>query len=305
MRLDQATEIALGRDTAAADASLGEPVEVRGEGPPLELVVVGVVALPSIEDPYPLAEGAALTADALHALRLDEPGPGDAAFRKLLLRFSEGVGREEALAALGLPETETNDDDVGYPTPPPEIARLDEVRYFPALLAGLVALLLGVLAVGHALFVTVWRRGHDLAVLAALGLHASAASRLPWIGRRLRSPSWPSRSAVRWASSAAGSCGRASRGAWASPPTPPCPVCCWRRWHPWSPSCSSRSPSRPHVGPDVSRSPASSGPSDTPGRSGAQRRRSLGGVVTWAMRRCRRSVPDQHVTISRSSGCGP
>jgi len=62
---------------------------------------------------------------------------------------------------------------VGPLIPPPERSELRQVRGLPVLLAGFLALL-AVGAVGHALASTVRRRGHDLAILRALGMSTGA-----------------------------------------------------------------------------------------------------------------------------------
>ncbi|MGH8976742.1 MAG: ABC transporter permease, partial [Acidimicrobiia bacterium] len=64
-----------------------------------------------------------------------------------------------------------NGDEIGYPAPPSEVEKLEQVERLPQFLA-LFLVTLGVVAVGHALVVTVRRRRRDFGVLRAVGFRA-------------------------------------------------------------------------------------------------------------------------------------
>ena len=84
------------------------------------------------------------------------------AFREVMVRYADGVDVDDAAAALG------EEWEVERIEPPVRIVDLAQVRNLPLILAG-AAGLLGVVLLGHALAVTVRRRGRDLALLRALG----------------------------------------------------------------------------------------------------------------------------------------
>jgi ABC-type lipoprotein release transport system permease subunit len=95
-----------------------------------------------------------------HDLREQIEGGG--AFREVLVDYAEGVDVDAKAEALGA------DHEIERFEPPIRIVDLDQVRTLPLILAG-AAGLLGVVLLGHALAVTVRRRGRDLALLRALG----------------------------------------------------------------------------------------------------------------------------------------
>lgn len=160
-----ADEVALGQDTLrAVDADVGDVVEVRSATEHQRLRVVGVVAFPSVGDPLPLANGAALAPSAAERLRIGDPARADAGFKRLLIRWAPGTDGTAALRRLGGDELEP-----GLPVVPSEVARLDEVRDFPGAIAATLVVL-GTIAVSYTLATTVRRRRSDLAVLSALGL---------------------------------------------------------------------------------------------------------------------------------------
>lgn len=160
-------EVALGADTlATARVSLGGTVEIAtAEKEAVEFRVVGQGVFPSPEDVSPVADGALLTPAGLDRLDLRTSRSAEQyGFRKLLVRWRPGVDQKAALGRLG-----DIADEPAFPEPGAEVARLAEVERFPQVLAGfLVAVSL--IAVAHGLAATVRKRGHDLAVLAALGL---------------------------------------------------------------------------------------------------------------------------------------
>jgi hypothetical protein len=168
-------EIAVGRDTLGeVGVELGSTVTVRGRRQASgDYRIVGVIAFPTIGEPTPVAIGAALTARGGDRLRLGIPSSGGdfAGSPYVVIRWAQGVDQDEALARWGLEQGMTNGTDVitAAPTPPPEMTGLRDVEWFPLVVgAGLVVV--GLLATGHALIVTVRRRRLDLGVLGALGV---------------------------------------------------------------------------------------------------------------------------------------
>jgi predicted lysophospholipase L1 biosynthesis ABC-type transport system permease subunit len=153
-------EVALGRDTMSrAAAKLGDEVRVSGSSGELNLRVTGQVVIPTDDDGYPLAEGAVVHPDVV-----EEFGLADS-FEVLAVRVRDGAGDAvyERMSSFG--------DDGGppqRPSPPAEIEKLEQVRRLPQLLAGFMVLL-GLVAIAHAIVVSVRRGRHDLGVLRAVG----------------------------------------------------------------------------------------------------------------------------------------
>lgn len=157
------TEVAVGVDTRASLADPDRATVLDAEGGGHEVRVVGTMVFPTVDDPLPLNSGIAFTADGLERLGLAGTGVEDAAYERTLVRFEEGVDVEAAIAEIGL-----DDEDVSLAAPPAEVERLEQVGGLPRLLA---AFLVGLAALGvvHALWQTVRRRRHELAVLRAIG----------------------------------------------------------------------------------------------------------------------------------------
>jgi hypothetical protein len=153
-------EIVLGAKTLdRLDRSVGDMVEATGPDGSRPLRIVGRGVFPSPEDPFPLADGAALTWDALAAVGLTEFPD---AFSQHLVRWRDGVDEDAATAGLA------REYQVNEPAAPPEVERLGQVAALPRVLAGFLGLL-AVLAVGHALVTGVHRRRRDFAVLRTVG----------------------------------------------------------------------------------------------------------------------------------------
>ncbi len=155
-------EVALGRDTLSdLGLEVGDEVPVArldgGDERPLR--VVGVSVLPGGDHDFPggLGEGGVMTLGGLRGL-------GDAPRHVYLARAAPGVD------PLRMVEDYQAQGPGFYgPRPGPEIDNLDEASsIIPALVLSIA--LLGVVALGHALVVTVRRRRHDLALLGSLGL---------------------------------------------------------------------------------------------------------------------------------------
>lgn len=150
-------EVLLGPATAeGAGVAIGETVEATGDDGPVQLRVVGIGLFPVIEtEAY--TDGAGLTVEGLDRLRTSE------GYEAVLVDWVPGVDADEAFASL-------QDDGYGFePGVPPAVANLDEVDGFPGAV-GVVAAVLGAVAVVHCVVVGARRRRVELAVLAALGM---------------------------------------------------------------------------------------------------------------------------------------
>jgi predicted lysophospholipase L1 biosynthesis ABC-type transport system permease subunit len=150
-------EVALGADTMSrAGVRIGDRVLVGGQDGRRRMRVVGQAVFLTDQDAYPLADGALVSFDAA-----EELGSPDS-FDTLAIKFEPGDrdAAEQRLAKLG--------DDLSEPRPPSEIEKLQQVSRLPEVLAGFMVLL-GVVAIGHAMIVSVRRNRRDLGVLRALG----------------------------------------------------------------------------------------------------------------------------------------
>ena len=154
-------EVALGRDTMSrAGAKLGDEVRVSGSSGELKLRVTGQVVIPTDDDGYPLAEGAVVHPDVVEQFGLVD------SFEVLAVRVRDGAGDAvyERMSSFG--------DDGGppqRPSPPAEIEKLEQVRPAAASFSPAFMVLLGLIAIAHAIVVSVRRGRHDLGVLRALG----------------------------------------------------------------------------------------------------------------------------------------
>ena len=157
------TEVAVGAATRASLADPDRATVLDAQGEPHELDVVGTMLFPTVDDPLPLDTGIAFTRDALDRLGLGATGVGDPAYERTLVRYEEGVDVQEAVAELGI-----DAEDVSFAAPPAEVERLEQVGGLPRLLAAFLVAL-AALSVAHALWQTVRRRRHELAVLRAIG----------------------------------------------------------------------------------------------------------------------------------------
>jgi FtsX-like permease family len=158
-----ADEVALGAVSLhALRKAVGDVVRATGSRGPRAYRIVGQTVLPKLGDPQPLADGAVFTNDGLSALR----DPHDQNYSRYLLgRYAPGLDR--AAFARRLSTVKTRGEVVG-PEAPPEVDRLQQIHWFPAALALLLAGL-ALIAVGHTLVTSVRRRRRELAVLKTLG----------------------------------------------------------------------------------------------------------------------------------------
>ncbi len=83
-------------------------------------------------------------------------------YREALLRYEDGVDIDSQAESLAV------ELEVERVQPPPRIRDIAQIRNLPLIFAAAAALL-GVALLSHALAVTVRRRGHDLALMRALG----------------------------------------------------------------------------------------------------------------------------------------
>ena len=157
-------EIALGSVTLnAVDKRIGDSVRVQGQRGSGEYRIVGRIVLPSIslESLQPLADGASFTLAAFQPL--DAPGENRTHF--LLVKAAPGADRDALeRRARSIPRSR----NTGTPTTPVEIDRLQQINWFPAILAILLTTL-ALVAVGHALVTSVRRRRRELALLKTIG----------------------------------------------------------------------------------------------------------------------------------------
>lgn len=152
-------EIALGRTTLDdLGRSIGDDVAVEpvDGGQRSELRIVGMSVLPAGDHDFPggLGSGGVMTLDGLSEV-------AEAPRNVYLVRLADGLDPEAILAELG-------PGNYG-PSSDPKIDNLDQASsVIPALVAAIAVV--AVVALGHALVVTVRRRRHDLALLGSLGL---------------------------------------------------------------------------------------------------------------------------------------
>jgi hypothetical protein len=157
-------EIALG---AATLNELGLHVggRVHGVGPDgtHDYRIVGQAVFPKLDEPQPLANGAAMTrAGAEQILSSTDTHNGTP---YLVARVSAGANVATVEREVGaMPDIER---PFG-PTVPVEVNRLRQISWLPLTLAALLAVL-ALLAVAHALVTSVRRRRPELAVLKTLG----------------------------------------------------------------------------------------------------------------------------------------
>ena len=138
------------------DLDIGDHAELRGPDGERDVRIVGTSAFIAPDDPLPLARGVLIHPTVLTDLGLDE---GDG-YRQLAVEVDGDARR--TFADL------TDGDEVIYPHAPVEVSRLDDVRSFPSVLAGFLAVL-AALGVGQLAFVMTRRRRRDLGTLRALG----------------------------------------------------------------------------------------------------------------------------------------
>jgi predicted lysophospholipase L1 biosynthesis ABC-type transport system permease subunit len=168
-------EVALGAVTLRdAHKHIGDTVSVHGDRATRPFKIVGQVVLPSITEPQPLADGAAFTKVGLSPLLVK----GHDETHYLLVRYAPGADVGAIKRAL------RTDKRVrilsGSRQQPTEIARLQQINWFPAILATLLATL-ALVAVGHTLVSGVRRRRRELALYKTIGFdHRQVGATVAW-----------------------------------------------------------------------------------------------------------------------------
>ncbi|MDQ3640176.1 MAG: ABC transporter permease [Actinomycetota bacterium] len=158
-------EVVLGTETLRrVGASLGDHIEAPGVERPLELRIVGRAAIPNLDTDAVADDGALMTRQGVDRLVTTE------SHVELVLNWATGTDKEAARRDL-----EQRVGTVIADKPPSDVVNLARIQAIPRLLAVFLALL-ALMAVGHALVVTVRRRGRDLAVLKALGFQRRQVS---------------------------------------------------------------------------------------------------------------------------------
>jgi ABC-type antimicrobial peptide transport system permease subunit len=164
-------EIALGAVTMRdLGTHIGDSVKVVVAEKAADYEVVGTVAFPTINEPQPLADGALMTQRGLAAIAV----PGENETHYVLMRLAPGASpapitsRLREIDKLAIASGDTQRDTNSGPTRPVEVDRLQQINWFPALLAALLAIL-ALLAIGHTLVTSVRRRRRELALLKTMG----------------------------------------------------------------------------------------------------------------------------------------
>jgi hypothetical protein len=153
-------EVALGAKTMrTGDLGIGDTVKV-GDA---TMDVVGQAVFADVEDGYPLADGALLSAEGMEAL--GDTVNRESAHTSYAVRVRDGADRDAAVERL----TALNRDEAPEsPTLAPDIARLGQLDNLPGYLA-VFLFVVALLAVAHALVITMRVRRQELAVVRALG----------------------------------------------------------------------------------------------------------------------------------------
>jgi FtsX-like permease family len=163
-----ADEVALGAKTLQrVGTSIGRPVDVDGKS----FHVVGTATFPGTTNNDALADGALFTDAGLRAAKLVAGGGENSEFG---VSFRPGVDRKAATERL---KALNNDDPPGGPVAHAEIEQLRQLDRLPWALAAFLVVI-ALLAVGHLIVLSVRRRGHDLAVLRALGCTPGQVDRI-------------------------------------------------------------------------------------------------------------------------------
>ncbi len=161
-------EVALGAKTLQrAGAAIGGAVDIEGKS----VRVVGTALFPATTSNYALADGALFTDGGVRTLRLVATGGDDSQYA---VTFRSGADRSAAMQRL---RALNNGDSPGGPVAHAEIEQLRQLHRLPWALAGFLVVI-ALLAVGHLIVLSVRRRGHDLAVLRALGCTPGQIARI-------------------------------------------------------------------------------------------------------------------------------
>jgi hypothetical protein len=169
------SEVALGAATLhALGKRIGDTVRAGNGNATREFRIVGQVVLPQLEDGelQSLSDGASFTGSGFAPLleRYNHT-------RYLVGTYAPGADRAavarrvDGIAAFSAPAGESDfvvQEGIAGPSRPPEVSRIWSIRWFAPVLALLIAVL-ALVAVGHAIVTTVYRRRSEVAVLKTLG----------------------------------------------------------------------------------------------------------------------------------------
>jgi hypothetical protein len=152
-------EVAVGaKSLRRAGVALGGSVDIEGKS----FRVVGTALFPATTSNYALADGVLFTEAGIRRAKLVATGGDDPQF---VVTFRPGVDRAVAMQRL---KVLNNGDLPGGPVVHAEIEQLRQLDRLPSVLAGFLVVV-ALLAVGNLIVLSVRRRGHDLAVVRALG----------------------------------------------------------------------------------------------------------------------------------------
>jgi hypothetical protein len=155
-------EIALGSVTLRAlHKHIGDSVKAHGPNGTRNFSIVGRIVLPTIADAQPLADGASFTNAGLAPIL--QAGENQTHF--VLVRMAPGADPAEVKRRAGAVRQLRI---VGGQKASVEINRLEQINWFPLILAGLLATL-ALAAVAHALVTSVRRRRREIALLKTIG----------------------------------------------------------------------------------------------------------------------------------------
>jgi hypothetical protein len=165
------SEVALGAKTLRrANLGLGDRVRVGSRS----MRIVGQAIFPVTEDGFALADGALLSGSGFDALGIEQSGGlGSAGFNTFAVEFRRGADRAAATARL---KALNRNEAPSVARKPPEVDQLEQLNRLPTFLASFL-LVVALLALGHALVLTVRHRRSDLAVLRTLGMTPSQTAR--------------------------------------------------------------------------------------------------------------------------------
>jgi predicted lysophospholipase L1 biosynthesis ABC-type transport system permease subunit len=166
-----ADEVALGAKTMRrAHVGIGDRIRVSDRS----VRVVGQAVFPVTDDGYPLADGALFDDKGFVAAGLDQAsGLGSSGFNTYAVKLRPGSDRDAAIDRL---RALNRDEDPLLTRTPAEVDQLEQLDRLPMILATFLALV-ALLALGHALVLTVRHRRSDLAITRTIGLTTGQTAR--------------------------------------------------------------------------------------------------------------------------------
>jgi hypothetical protein len=164
-------EVALGAKTMRrAHVGIGDQVRVGDRS----LRVVGQAIFPVTDDGYPLADGALFDDAGFAAAGLEQAsGFASTGFNTFAVKLRPGSDRDAAVRRLS---ALNRDEAPALTRTPPEVDQLQQLDRLPTILA-VFLLLVALLALGHALVLTVRHRRAELAVTRTIGLTPGQTAR--------------------------------------------------------------------------------------------------------------------------------